>query len=509
MERRSSGAQQRQPDECTNRAKKHLVVKVYYDSREDGRPLRKRPAIRMHLQAWIRVTLAAGMVAMTSLGAAQVDRWAAFRKLGDRLRDERRFRKSEDAYAASLKVAEAHGAHDPRVAASLHSLALLYFVQRKYTLAAPLYRRSLRMLEKNFGADHPELVVVLDNLAEVYSVQGRRREAEPLYRRIVSILQKAYGGDDERLREPLGKLAKIYFFEEQLERAEQTLRRLVYLTENHLGGEDPALAKVLNDLGVVYQRNGKPALAERQLERSLRIRRNSLGEEHPAVGETLTALSVVYRARLNFAQAEEALERALSMQEALSAQEEQDEEAEVESGDRMEQPAEIYREQRELDLAEGFLTVRWRSGAGWWKRIIRGSRRRSITLRRCMPASDGSTSPACCSSARSRCWNITWDPATRRWLSCWRPTPARCESWDEAKRRHVPRPGLGNRAAAEGWVCASDELGGMEGARPSRMRVSPARRASGEAAGPRPSAWNPRHEGWRISREAGCFPGTG
>lgn len=355
MERRSSGAQQRQPDECTNRAKKHLVVKVYYDSREDGRPLRKRPAIRMHLQAWIRVTLAAGIVAMTSLGAAQVDRWAAFRKLGDRLRDERKFRESEDAYAASLKVAEAHGAHDPRVAASLHSLALLYFVQRKYTLAAPLYRRSLRMLEKNFGADHPELVVVLDNLAEVYSVQGRRREAEPLYRRIVSIQQKAYGGDDERLREPLGKLAKIYFFEEQLERAEQTLRRLVYLTENHLGGEDPALAKVLNDLGVVYQRNGKPALAERRLERSLRIRRNSLGEEHPAVAETLTALSVVYRARLNFAQAEEALEHALSMQEALSTQEERSEGADWSLATGWNNLAEIYREQRELDLAERFL----------------------------------------------------------------------------------------------------------------------------------------------------------
>ena len=189
---------------------------------------------------------------------AQTEEWQKYRELGDKLRDEQRYEEAEEAYAASLKAAERFGLEDTRVAASLNSLALLYYAQHKYKLAETLYQRTIRVLEKSLGPDHAQTAIALENLAELYRVQQKFDEAGPVYERIVTVLGKALDAEDESRRDPLTKLAQVYYHQGRFGEAAKALREALKIAGKHLGEEHPEVAGLMSDLGVVYSAGGKP-----------------------------------------------------------------------------------------------------------------------------------------------------------------------------------------------------------------------------------------------------------
>ena len=83
---------------------------------------------------------------------------------------------------AALKEAEDFGEHDPRFAATLNNLALLYQAQGRYDEAEPLLKRSHAIWEKALGPGHPHVATSLNNLAALYQAQGRKEDAERLLR---------------------------------------------------------------------------------------------------------------------------------------------------------------------------------------------------------------------------------------------------------------------------------------------------------------------------------------
>ena len=123
------------------------------------------------------LALALGAVGVSPSSFAQTEAWRQFREEGDQRLASRRST-AEDSYVAALKAAEQFGLGDPRVAACLNSLALLYYAQRRFDLAErslerrfdlaePLYWRAVRILESGLGPFHPELATLLENLAEL------------------------------------------------------------------------------------------------------------------------------------------------------------------------------------------------------------------------------------------------------------------------------------------------------------------------------------------------------
>ena len=93
----------------------------------------------------------------------------------------------------ALRTAEEIGPEDPRLALSLNNLALVYYAQRRYDEAEPLYQRAITITERALGPDDPNLAASLGNLAELYRKQERYVEAEPLYREALGIWQQAVG----------------------------------------------------------------------------------------------------------------------------------------------------------------------------------------------------------------------------------------------------------------------------------------------------------------------------
>jgi tetratricopeptide (TPR) repeat protein len=63
------------------------------------------------------------------------------------------------------------------VAASLNTLAMLYFAMGNYAGAEPLYKRCLMIREKSLGPEHPLVATSLSNISLLKAAQGKNREA--------------------------------------------------------------------------------------------------------------------------------------------------------------------------------------------------------------------------------------------------------------------------------------------------------------------------------------------
>ena len=138
---------------------------------------------------------------------AQATLWDVYIKDGNQAKDQGQYAKALKLYTLALEEAEKFGPADPRLAASLNILALLYKTQGDYAKAEPLYKRSLAIREKALGPDHPDVAESLNNLAELYFTQGDYAKAEPLLSRSLAITEKASGPDHPGVAIRLNNLA--------------------------------------------------------------------------------------------------------------------------------------------------------------------------------------------------------------------------------------------------------------------------------------------------------------
>jgi tetratricopeptide (TPR) repeat protein len=116
----------------------------------------------------------------TAQVGAQGTRWEHYMAEGAKAYQNGQETDAEMFYLAALEDVQNAGPEDPRLAATLNTLAVLYHTQKKYAQAEPLYQRVLKLLEQTIGPDHPTLATTLNNLVVVYEVQDKYVEAAPL-----------------------------------------------------------------------------------------------------------------------------------------------------------------------------------------------------------------------------------------------------------------------------------------------------------------------------------------
>jgi tetratricopeptide (TPR) repeat protein len=86
---------------------------------------------------------------------------------------------------------KAFGADEPRLVASLNTLAVLDYGLARYAEAKPLFKQALAILEKEYGTDSAEVTPVLNNLAALYNTEGHSDDALALYQRVPAIKEKS------------------------------------------------------------------------------------------------------------------------------------------------------------------------------------------------------------------------------------------------------------------------------------------------------------------------------
>ena len=159
---------------------------------------------------WMLGLLVVGGVSLyPSQGRAQGTRWEHYMAEGAKAYQHGQETNAEMFYLAALEDVQNAGPEDPRLAATLNALAVLYHTQSKYAQAEPLYQRVLKLLEQTIGPDHPTLATVLNNLAVVYEAQGKYDEAAPLYQRALALLERTLGPEHPNLAAALDNYADL------------------------------------------------------------------------------------------------------------------------------------------------------------------------------------------------------------------------------------------------------------------------------------------------------------
>ena len=130
---------------------------------------------------------------------AQGTRWEHYMSEGAQAYQNGQETNAEMFYLAALEEVQNAGPEDPRHAATLNTLAVLYHAQRKYAQAEPLYQRVLTLLEQTVGPEHPTLATTLNNLAVMYEAQDKYSEAEALYQRALALMERTLGTEHPNL----------------------------------------------------------------------------------------------------------------------------------------------------------------------------------------------------------------------------------------------------------------------------------------------------------------------
>lgn len=127
------------------------------------------------------------------------DSWKAAVEAGNQAYADGRVAQAEILFVDALKEAESFGEDDLRLALSLNNLAAVYHTEGKYTMAEPLYTRSLDIKTRVHGEEHAEVALNVHNLAVLYSARKMYPVAEKHYKRAIELKSKLYGDKSPEL----------------------------------------------------------------------------------------------------------------------------------------------------------------------------------------------------------------------------------------------------------------------------------------------------------------------
>jgi tetratricopeptide (TPR) repeat protein len=200
---------------------------------------------------------------------------------------------------------------NPGVAVGLSNLAHLLQAEKNYAGAEPLYRRALAIREKALGDGHPEVANTLSSLALVLTAKKDSEGAEALYRRALSIRERTFGPTHPEVARSLNNLASLLSERADYAASEPLYRRALAIQEKALGPDHPDVARTLNDLAALLTSKKDYAAAEPLFRRALTIREKALGPDHPDVARSLNNLALLLKDMKNYADAEPLYRRAL------------------------------------------------------------------------------------------------------------------------------------------------------------------------------------------------------
>ena len=100
---------------------------------------------------------------------------------------------AEGLWLSALELAEDEGASSIRLTTTLENLAETLWFQKKFSCAAPVMRRLLRIYLENYGAGHFHVGIIANNTAMLYHAWGKLQEAEPFYLQAYEIKRRTFG----------------------------------------------------------------------------------------------------------------------------------------------------------------------------------------------------------------------------------------------------------------------------------------------------------------------------
>jgi len=196
---------------------------------------------------------------------------------------------------------------DDQPLAQAHLLVDAGTVYRKLGLneqARIVVRRGQVGLTHLLGADHPETLQAEAELAYIFFYDRRFDEAEPLFLHAIEGLEKTLGPDDPITLRTKKNLANLYTYRGDYEVAERLLLPCVEKLREVLGNDDPTTLRSITDLGILYRASGRLEQAEPLLTEALAGQRKVKGDKHPFTLTSMNSLGLLYAVQARYAEAE-------------------------------------------------------------------------------------------------------------------------------------------------------------------------------------------------------------
>lgn len=151
--------------------------------------------------------------------------WNVYRAAAQKAVSEGCHADAEAHWLSALEIAES--CDDVAILiATLENLVEVFWHQKKFSLAAPVLRRLLRIYEQRFGSDHFDVGIIANNMAMLYHAWGKYPEAEVFYKRALSIKQRPLGPQHPEVLGILEKYANLLVLLNRDEEARQLESRV-------------------------------------------------------------------------------------------------------------------------------------------------------------------------------------------------------------------------------------------------------------------------------------------
>jgi tetratricopeptide (TPR) repeat protein len=179
--------------------------------------------------------------------------WQTVIDAANSLYKEGRYEDAETKFAEAVTAAEAFGEEDHRLATTLNNLGLLYYAQKKYTEAEPLYKKAISIREQSLGKEHLMVAMSLSNLSLLYYAQKKFSKAAPICKRALSIREKLLDENHLDIALSLNNLALIYHGQEADKKAEPLCERALEIREAHLPKGHALILASMKNLLKIYK----------------------------------------------------------------------------------------------------------------------------------------------------------------------------------------------------------------------------------------------------------------
>ena len=266
---------------------------------------------------------------------------------------------AESCYTKVLDVKKSHGMQDESTLGTVHRLAIIYRLQRKYPEAEKAHLEAVEIARALFGVNHLKVAEQELYLAGLYESFGRSHEAlsamnaalkiyESLqgpdsvdvgichfalaliyikmgsnpaeaaehYARSHAIAAKHMFGQNETIANGLFGMAMYHFRQKDFENAESLLRHSIILREESLWPFHPLVPKTLLKLGDFYDNQQLPDKAELCYLSALQKQQVVFGDEHPSLVDALTRLAKFYSSHGDDEKAKDYGRRIILLQDA-------------------------------------------------------------------------------------------------------------------------------------------------------------------------------------------------
>ena len=198
-----------------------------------------------------------------------------------------------------------------------HIIGGVYAQLGEYEPADSLLRRSLELRRQLHGQRHPDVSESLHSLAVLAWIEGRHDDAEAMLRDVLARRLQAQGPDDLEVARARNDLAAVLRRTGRLEECETLYRQAIAVRRAQLGDDHPDVASSRNNLAVLLDDLGQSEAAEALYREVIASRRRSFGPIHPKVANTMGSLAESLRARERFDESEALSREVLAMRLAL------------------------------------------------------------------------------------------------------------------------------------------------------------------------------------------------